>query len=291
MLSQPDLRTWDFFIAHAGPDRAAAVELHRLLTAANGATAFLDAKDLAPGDAWDEVLPWALSRARVTIVLVSPHTERAHYQQEEIAIAIALARETAHRVVPVYLPGADPRKPPYGLRRINHLTVADSDLGPVAGDLLALLRTPPPERPASVRLARATHALDEMWAIAEPVMTGGTSGVHRLRFGSDGDDMVVRHRDGTELQRITRAEFESRLDPDRLGYVEILEKSMDVHTKIWKRDYPQRTAGPTQEESVRKAVRALAQDLLAVLEMLEQAGFWLDDHYMMARHIASDALA
>jgi hypothetical protein len=57
----------------------------------------------------------------VTAVLVSKDTERAVYQNEEIAQAIALSHfrkdPERHRVVSVYLD--DEADPPYGLRTVQ----------------------------------------------------------------------------------------------------------------------------------------------------------------------------
>jgi hypothetical protein len=115
---------FDFFIAHAGPDAKAATALYRLLSKTH--RVFLDAKSLMPGDPWDEVLPKAQQQSRITVVLISPHTDFAYYQREEIAQAIALSRSEAgrHHVIPIFL-GSPPAPPntPYGLRRLNFLFI------------------------------------------------------------------------------------------------------------------------------------------------------------------------
>ena len=41
--------------------------------------------------------------AAITLVLVSAHTGDGFYQREEIATAIEMAREGAHRVIPIWL--------------------------------------------------------------------------------------------------------------------------------------------------------------------------------------------
>ena len=113
---------FDFFIAHAGPDVMAARALNRLLSKRH--RVFLDAESLMPGDPWDETLPRAQQRSRVTVVLVSACTDSAYYQREEIAQAIELSRSEAgrHHVVPICLSGPPvPHDIPYGLRRLNFL--------------------------------------------------------------------------------------------------------------------------------------------------------------------------
>ena len=130
---------WDLFLAHAGPDAAVAERLFDLLIP-HGRRVFLDRRSLRPGDDWDRELSRAQRDSRVTVVLVSGHTDQAYYQREEIAAAIDLARRHGRRVVPVYLPGSDRDAIPYGLRLKHGITVDDaSDLQPLAERLHALL--------------------------------------------------------------------------------------------------------------------------------------------------------
>src|SRR6185295_5258640 len=94
---------WDFFVAHAGPDRESAERIYDLL--APHCRVFLDTRCILPGDNWDQTLSRAQRSTRITLVLVSARTGDAYYEREEIATAIALARENEnwHRVVPIFL--------------------------------------------------------------------------------------------------------------------------------------------------------------------------------------------
>lgn len=106
---------WDFFLAHAGADKAYAEALYDLL--AGSAKVFLDTRSLELGDDWDRALPLAQSRALITVVLISSGTDQAYYQREEIATAIEMARKNqdSHRVIPLFLDEtAEP--PVYGLK-------------------------------------------------------------------------------------------------------------------------------------------------------------------------------
>jgi hypothetical protein len=129
---------WDFFLAHAGDDRDRAGVLYDLLS--RQARVFLDFRALKLGDDWDAALARAQKNSRITVVLVSASTDRAYYQREEIAGAIAMAREnqTAHRVVPVYLDGLTPENSdlPYGLRLKHGLVVKEGDTLSAAADQL-----------------------------------------------------------------------------------------------------------------------------------------------------------
>lgn len=133
--------SYDFFLAHAGPDAAQAERLYDLLSALS--TVFIDTKSVRLGDVWDHTIAEAQRSSRVTVVLVSANTDAAFYQQEEIATAIDMARKdsTKHRVVPVYLDTAPSDRVPYGLRRLQGLKVSGSvTLRQVADRLLTLLR-------------------------------------------------------------------------------------------------------------------------------------------------------
>ena len=134
---------FDFFIAHAGADREQAEALYDLL--APRCRVFFDSRCLLLGDDWDSALAQAQRDSAVTVVLISSHTEKAYYQREEIAAAIAMARldSERHRVVPVYLdPAAETgTEVPYGLRLKHGLFVSTSGhLSGVAESLLDLLR-------------------------------------------------------------------------------------------------------------------------------------------------------
>jgi hypothetical protein len=138
----PEQYSWDFFIAHAGPDKTAAEKLYDCLTLKS--RVFLDSRELKLGDDWDIELQRAQQESLVTIVLISSKTEAAYYQREEIAAAIALARENAekHRVVPVFMDqeARSNKKVPYGLRLKHGVTVSRKlSLKAVSQQLLDLL--------------------------------------------------------------------------------------------------------------------------------------------------------
>ena len=133
---------WDFFIAHAGADKGKAELLYDLL--AHASQVFLDSRCLEVGDDWDTKLAAAQRTSLVTVVLISPKTEHAYYEREEIAAAIALAREAdgKHRVVPLYLDSTEAASQavPYGLRLKHALRLSDTfTLPDAARELLALL--------------------------------------------------------------------------------------------------------------------------------------------------------
>lgn len=133
---------WDFFIAHAGPDKGPAEILYDCL--GTRSRVFLDSRCLLLGDNWDEKLAEAQRNSLITVVLVSSNTETAYYQREEIAAAIHLIRTPgqAHRMVPVYLDATATSQQdiPYGLRRKHGIALSvNITLQNVAVELLELL--------------------------------------------------------------------------------------------------------------------------------------------------------
>ena len=287
------MQMWVFFIAHAGPDVQHARALHDALTSHDNVDVFLDARQLAPGEPWQMALKKALSFSRVSVVLISQHSDDSWYQQEEVALAIDLVRDEAraHTIVPVFLPGVDTRNAPYGLKRVHAIVLDRPNWDPVAQELLGILRQRP-KRTSTQRSAGAIASSDELWSGIEPGVTGRSPrDVHGLgqRVLADGDDLVREQR-GTVVDRITRADFESRLRPGDLELIEVLERSMEVQKAIYKRAYPIRTLSPNDRQAADVALAAMAEDLKGVLDLVERAGLWLDDHYIFVRNLVEDHL-
>lgn len=118
---------WDFFIAYASSDRAAAESLYDLLSPPF--RVFLDRRSLLPGEDWNSRISAAHNQTAVTLVLISSGTDSAYYQQEEIAAAIDLSRHAGspHQVVPIFLDGlAEDSRLPYGLRLKQGISVPEA---------------------------------------------------------------------------------------------------------------------------------------------------------------------
>ena len=138
-----DATLWDYFLAHASPDKEYARRLHELLRA-EGLRPFLDDIDLEPGDVWDIELPKALRASAATIVLISPNTANAHFERDEIQRAISLSRQLGarHRIIPLYVGGmCSGDNVPYGLSLFQGLTLGDDwTLGQAAARLAKIAR-------------------------------------------------------------------------------------------------------------------------------------------------------
>jgi hypothetical protein len=108
-------------LAHASADLGVAEELKWELEDCNRVV-FLDSTDIKPGTQWDESLATALTESRVVVVLVSKQTAAAHYERDEIVLAVERMRTSFdHKVIPVLLPGATSADVPYGLMRLEFI--------------------------------------------------------------------------------------------------------------------------------------------------------------------------
>jgi phage tail sheath protein FI len=118
---------WDFFLAHAGVDTPSAVELYEALSP--HARVFLDERSMLPGDPWTHVLPAVLKQSRIIVVLVSPNTRNAWYQDSEIRIGLDLLRDfpDRYRVIALLLDETSSisrSELPYGLEQTVPLSLA-----------------------------------------------------------------------------------------------------------------------------------------------------------------------
>lgn len=280
---------WDFFLAHASPDKPGARALKRELEAKAKVKVFLDSEEIHAGDGWQERLKKALSESSVSVILISQHTPKAWYQQEEVVLAIDLARDeyAAHEIVPVYLRGARKSDTPYGLSRLQGLREVILGMAGVVDELLKRLGAP--RREPTVALAGAVHRVDQIWRRAEPAYAerGITPRKSRRRFVLENNDLVSLDH-GHEHQRVTYKQLKKRLSPDALDYIQVLERSMEVNEALWKRAYPRRVVSKKSREEMRLAVQAIANDLESVLQTIKDAGLELDDHYAQMSYILNN---
>lgn len=102
-------RAYDFFISYAGADIAHAQTLWDALQPVS--RTYLAPQSGLLGEDWPRRLPMAIRDAWVTLAIISQHTPAAHYQMEEILLAIQEVRTSFHTVVPIRL-SADGEMPP-----------------------------------------------------------------------------------------------------------------------------------------------------------------------------------
>jgi len=118
-----DGRRWDVFLAYASADRDRARVLYEALVAA-GLSVFFDEAVLRPGDNWHRMLAEHLRASAVVVVLVSLHTQEAHYENEEVVMAVDQVRREGARLAPVLLHGG--AQLPYGTGALHAIDYFDS---------------------------------------------------------------------------------------------------------------------------------------------------------------------
>ena len=101
----PTTERWDIFLSFAGKRPAEAHAFYDAL-GKHGRVFFTAAKQDALTN-WASDIRLAQQNSDSSVVLVSTESQSAYYQQEEVAFAISLSRESrgAHKVIPVYLDG------------------------------------------------------------------------------------------------------------------------------------------------------------------------------------------
>jgi hypothetical protein len=60
---------------------------------------------------------------------------------------------------------------------------------------------------------------------------------------------------------------------------------MEANWALWKKAHPQRVASAPDRRTAEEAIAAMSEDLKAVLDAVERAGFQLDDHYLAIRSL------
>ena len=102
-------KSYDFFISYAGPDIDYAQMLSETLQPVG--RIFLAPQSLLLGEDWPTRLPIMIKDSWVTLIIISQHTPAAHFQMEEILLAIQEVRAGFHTVVPIRL-SVDGEMPP-----------------------------------------------------------------------------------------------------------------------------------------------------------------------------------
>jgi hypothetical protein len=117
-------RTYDVFLSHSGNDKPTVEQLAVKLAGEAGLKPFLDKWHLVPGEPWQEALEKALDDSSTCAVFLGPQG-LGPWENEEMRSALdERVRDKSLRVIPVLLPGADPKDDktlPRFLRRLTWL--------------------------------------------------------------------------------------------------------------------------------------------------------------------------
>ena len=129
---------YDFYISYSHDDARIADRLYEALKA-YGVYTFIDRYMIPPGTVWLDALSEAMAASRVILILVSEHRRQSGYAQEEIEMALRLARASDQLVIPIFLGDISSRELPYGLALRTGLSLEPGNFYEVVGRLIETL--------------------------------------------------------------------------------------------------------------------------------------------------------
>jgi hypothetical protein len=100
---------YDVFLSHHSGDKPEVEALAKRLEDEAGLKPFLDKWHLVPGEPWEEALEEALDQSKTCVVFLGPN-KLGPWENEEMRVALdERVRNKSFRVIPVLLPGAEPK--------------------------------------------------------------------------------------------------------------------------------------------------------------------------------------
>lgn len=123
--SSAQQHVYDVFLSHHSSDKPQVEALAARLEDEEGLTPFLDKWHLIPGAPWQEALEEALDRSRTCAVFLGPAGLGAWENEEMRAALDERTRNKSFRIIPVLLPGAEPRDKKTLPRFLSRLTWID----------------------------------------------------------------------------------------------------------------------------------------------------------------------
>jgi hypothetical protein len=122
-------RTYDVFLSYSSNDKPMVERLAVKLANEAGVRPFLDKWHLVPGEPWQEALEKALDDSSTCAVFLGPQG-LGPWEREEMRSALdERVRDKSLRVIPVLLPGADPKGEKTLPRFLRRLTWVDFRAG------------------------------------------------------------------------------------------------------------------------------------------------------------------
>jgi TIR domain len=278
-IRRPTEHRYDVFIAHAAPDTELAERLYALLTP--HCTVFLDSKSLEPGDIWPAQLHDALNASATIAILITPNSNAAYYETEEIATAISLARHAQTRVIPIYVgtPTARPQ-PPYGLRIIHSITTTEDGLAVAADQIIHATRVADTPIHASVAFDTVSHLDMGCSRVADLLVHGAASRYFAEPYKDLASDYLwpISVFDRTRMDRFVGrqwlfTEINTFIDSHDRGYV-VLEgaagvgKTAAIARLVTEQShihhFVELTPGP---EGVAAAIKSIATQLIVAWDL------------------------
>jgi hypothetical protein len=280
----------DFLILYGPADRGAAQDLRTALED-DGASCLMRASDGGGQATVTNPLSRMMSEAGVVVLIVSHRGGPAFWAQEDVAtVRSVLADGSQANHIAIVLDATTARSVlPHDLASATAYDAGATGWAAVATNLTADAREA--SRPATVMVGNSMSFVNEIYDDLMSANTGQPApdrDSHDQLFEPAGDDLVVRSH-GQVRTRITPDEYEQRLTPGQLEDVARIEKAMEINLAEWKRVYPTRAVNAADHALFVRVKNALVEDFDSLRHLLEDSGFWLDDHYLSVREALRSA--
>jgi len=188
-------KSYDFFISYAGHDIAYAQTLSDTLQPVG--RIFLAPQSLLPGEDWPTSLPMVIKDTWVTLVIISRHTPAAHFQMEEILLAIREVRAGFHTVVPIQISVDGVIPPlPVGLNSKNCLDLhsgSQTEINSIIDKLVAARDDIRSRAGLGWRTGREYAGSDPLRDTLERVRTYEQSGLLRAHIAEEIQLILLKH--------------------------------------------------------------------------------------------------
>jgi len=280
----PSPGSYDFFLCHAGADKAMvdgyADRLHRL-----GKSTAFDKYDITPGQDWIERILDLLPLSRICVVFVSQHSSGAIVQGKEVFLARFLARQSPsrHQVIPVYLQGAPAQTDLHGLQTTSGFREDRQSADDIAQDLVAELQRMGDVADQATRTVGMIDEVASRWLFPP-------GHPYRARYELKGDEMRLLEREH-EVKAISRDQFDSKLSADGLLLIEHLETKMERLFQEWEKNDLDAVTSEAAGKRAEEFARRLGKEVVQLIDLLSHAGFTLVDHYQHIRSVVASYYA
>jgi hypothetical protein len=188
-------KSFDFFISYAGPDIAYAQTLSDTLQPVG--RIFIAPQSELPGDDWPARLTTTIRDTWVTLAIISRHTPAAHFQKEEILLAIEESRASFHVVIPIRLAWRGKMPPlPIGLKSKNCCDLrsgSQAEISSIVDKLLAARDDIRSRAGLGWRTEPGPRPIDPLRDVLERVKTYEQSGLLRACVVDEIQIILLKH--------------------------------------------------------------------------------------------------
>jgi hypothetical protein len=273
---------FDFFMSHASPDKVDVEEYAGLLDGFGASVAF-DKYHIRPGEDWIDRVLELLDSSKICLVFVSTHSSAALVQGHETFLGRYLAKKypERHLVLPIYLRGAPPQTDLLGLQTTSGYREDTQSRPDIAKDLIE-------QRDRLGDAAnRAMRAIDMIDDLAMKWLFPPGHDRFGVRFTLDGASIHLTQHD-FPAGSIERDEFDTMLSTEDLRLVSHLEHKLELLYREWERNDLDTVMSRDAQARADEFARLMGGEVVKLLDLLQNAGFQLSDHYGHIRAVVAN---